>query len=53
LRDLNQYDFRSAGAEDFAKKMQKLHDRVREKLQDNNQKYNNRVDQKRRKVQFV
>jgi hypothetical protein len=30
----------------------KLHDRVREKLQDNSQKYKSRVDQKRREVQF-
>jgi hypothetical protein len=52
LRDLNQEEFRSARAEDFATKMQKLHDRVREHLHDNNLKYNNRVDQKRREVQF-
>jgi hypothetical protein len=32
LRDLNQDEFRSAGVEDFAMEMQKLHDRVREKL---------------------
>ena len=30
LRDLNQDEFRSAGAEDFAAEMQKRHDRVRE-----------------------
>jgi hypothetical protein len=30
LRYLNQDDFKSAGAKDFATKMQKLHDRVRE-----------------------
>jgi transposase InsO family protein len=30
LRNLNQDEFRSATAEDFATKMQKLHDRVRE-----------------------
>jgi hypothetical protein len=52
LRDLNQDEFRSAGAEDFATEMQKLHDNVREHLQDNNHKYKNRVDQKRREVQF-
>jgi hypothetical protein len=51
LRDLNQDEFRSAGAEDFETEMQKLHDRVREQLQDNNQKYKSRVDQKRREVQ--
>jgi hypothetical protein len=32
--------------------MQKLHDRVREQLQDSSQKYKSRVDQKRREVQF-
>jgi hypothetical protein len=52
LRDLNQDEFKSAGVEDFATEMQKLHDRVREKLQDNNLKYKNRVDQKRREFQF-
>jgi hypothetical protein len=30
LRDLNQEEFKSAGAEYFAIEMQKLHDRVRE-----------------------
>jgi hypothetical protein len=52
LRDMNQDGFRSDGAKDFATEMQKLHDRVREKLHDNNQKYKNRVDQKRREVKF-
>jgi hypothetical protein len=32
LRDLNQDEFRSVGTKDFATKMQKLHDRVREQL---------------------
>jgi hypothetical protein len=32
--------------------MQKLHDSVREKLQEKNLKYKNIVDQKRREVQF-
>ena len=35
LRDLNQDEFRSAGAEDFETEMQKLHDRVREQLHNN------------------
>jgi hypothetical protein len=52
LRNLNQDEFRSAGAEYFATEMHKLHDRVREKLQDKSQKYKRRVDQKRREVQF-
>jgi hypothetical protein len=52
LRDLKKDDFRSVGEEYFSTKLQRLHDRVREKLQDNSQKYNNKVDQKRREVQF-
>jgi hypothetical protein len=52
LRDLNKDEFRSAGAEDFAAETQKLHDRVREQLENNSQKYKSRVDQKRREVQF-
>jgi hypothetical protein len=32
--------------------MQKLHDQVRRQIQDSNQKYKDRVDQKRREVQF-
>jgi hypothetical protein len=52
LRDPNQDEFRSAGAEDFATEMHKIHDRVREQLQNNNHKYKSIVDQKRREVQF-
>jgi hypothetical protein len=52
LRDLNQYEFRRDGAEDFAAEMQKLHERAREQLQNSNEKYKSRVDQKRREVQF-
>jgi hypothetical protein len=52
LRYINQDEFKSARAEDFATEMQKLHDKFREQLQNNNQKFKNRVDQKRREVQF-
>jgi hypothetical protein len=52
LRDLNQDEFRSVGVEDFTIEMHKLHDRVREQLQNNSQKYKSGVDQKRREVQF-
>jgi hypothetical protein len=52
LRYLNQYEFRSVGANDFATKIHKLHDKVREKLEDNSQKYKSRIDQKMREVQF-
>jgi hemerythrin len=49
---MNQDEFRSAGGEDFATEMQKLHDRFREQLQNSSLKYKSRVDQKRREVQF-
>jgi hypothetical protein len=49
---LNQYEFRSVGADNFVTKIHKLHDRVREKLEDNSQKYKSRTDQKMREVQF-
>ena len=52
LRYLNQYEFRSVGADNFVTKIHKLHDRVREKLEDNSQKYKSRTDQKMREVQF-
>jgi hypothetical protein len=52
LRDLNQDEFRSVGAEDFATEMHKLHDRFREQLQENKHKYKNKVDKKRREVKF-
>jgi hypothetical protein len=52
FRYLNQDKIISASIEYFATEMHKLHDRVREKLQDNNLKYKKRVDQKRRNVQF-
>jgi hypothetical protein len=52
LRDLSQDEFRSIGAEDFAAEIQKIHDRVREQLQDNNHKYKSKVDQRRREIQF-
>jgi hypothetical protein len=52
LRDLGQNEFRSAGAEDFAAEMQKLHGEIKEQLQDNNKKYKDRVDQHRRELQF-
>jgi hypothetical protein len=44
LRDLEQGEIRSAGAEDFATKMQKIHGQIREQLQSYNQKYKHGVD---------
>jgi hypothetical protein len=52
LRYLGHNEFRSVRAEDFAAEMQKLHDQIKEKLQDNNKKYKDRVDQHRRELQF-
>jgi hypothetical protein len=52
LRDLEQNEFRSAGAEDFAAEMQKLHNQIKEQLQNNSREYKHRVDQHRRKLQF-
>jgi hypothetical protein len=52
LRDLEQNEFRSTGAEDFAAEMQKLHNQIKEKLQNNGREYKCRVDQHRRKLQF-
>jgi hypothetical protein len=43
LRDLNQDEFISARVDDFVVEMQKLHDRVKEQLHNNNQKYKRRV----------
>jgi hypothetical protein len=52
LRDMEQSDIRSVGAEYFAAKMQKLHSKIREKLYKSSQEYNRRVDQHRRDIQF-
>jgi hypothetical protein len=45
-------NFESAGAEDFATEMQKLHEQIKGQLQNNNQRYKDRVDQKRKEVNF-
>jgi hypothetical protein len=52
LRDLEQSEFRSAGAEDFTAEMQKLHNQIKEQLQNKNAEYKCRVDQHRREFQF-
>jgi hypothetical protein len=49
---LDQSEFRSVGAEDFVAKMQKLHNHIKEKLQNNNREYKHRFDQHRRELQF-
>jgi hypothetical protein len=52
LRDLEQSEFRSVGAEDFAAEMQELHSKIKERLQNSNQEYKRRADQHRRELQF-
>jgi hypothetical protein len=52
LRDLEQGEIRSVGAEDFVTEMQKLHSRIKEQLQSSNQKYKHRVDQHHMELQF-
>jgi hypothetical protein len=52
LRDLDQNEFRSAGAEYFAVEMQELHSKIKEWLQSSNQEYKHRAYQHRRELQF-
>jgi hypothetical protein len=52
LRDLEQGEIRSAGAEDFAAEMERLHIHIKGNLDISNQKYNHRVDHPRRELQF-
>jgi hypothetical protein len=52
LRYLGHNEFISAGAEDFAAEMQKIHEQIKEKLLDNNKKYKDKADQHRREIQF-
>jgi hypothetical protein len=48
LRDLEKNEFRSAGGEYFATKMQELHSNIKKLLQSSNQEYKHRVDHHRR-----
>jgi hypothetical protein len=52
LKDVEQTEFRSASAEDFAEAMKELHNRVKERLQSSSQEYKQRADQHRRELQF-
>jgi hypothetical protein len=49
---LEQNEFISVGAEDFAVEMQKLHNQIKEQLQKRSIEYKLRVDKHRRKLQF-
>jgi len=52
LRDLGKQEARSASAEDFAEQMQKLHEEVKDKLQESSRRYKQRADLKRREKEF-
>jgi hypothetical protein len=52
LRDLEQSEFRSTGAEDFIAEMQKLHNHIKEQLWRSRREYKRKADQHRRKLQF-
>jgi hypothetical protein len=52
LRDIEQSEFKSVGAEGFTAEMQKLHSQIREQLQNSSQEYKCRVDQHIRELQF-
>jgi len=52
LRDLGQLERRSADGEEFDKMINELHEQVKAKLQNSNQRYKQKADLKRREVQF-
>ena len=52
LRYLGETEFRSAKGEDFSTEIQMVHEQVKQSLQDNNIKYKNIVDLKKREVNF-
>ena len=52
LRDLGKMEQRSADGEDFSIDISDLHEKVKEQSRGNNQKYKQRVDLKRREVNF-
>lgn len=52
LRNLGKDEVRSAKGEDFASKMQAIHEQLKQQLQDSNIKYKTRVEMRRREVNF-
>ena len=52
LRNLGKAEMRSAKGEYFASEIQAIHDQVKQQLQDNNIKYKNTTDLKKREVNF-
>jgi hypothetical protein len=52
FKDSEQSEFESASADNFAKEMKELHNRIKERLQNSNQEYKHREDQHRQELQF-
>ena len=52
MRDLEQSEIRSTGAEYFPAEMQKLHSQIRGQLQNSSQEYKRKVDQHLKELQF-
>jgi hypothetical protein len=52
FRYLGHNEFKSGGEEYFVVETQKLHGEIKKRLQDNNTKYKDKVDQHRRDLQF-
>ena len=52
LRNLGKAEIRSVKGEDFASKIQAIHDQAKQQLQDNNIKYKRREHMKKREVNF-
>jgi hypothetical protein len=52
LRESEQTTTSSASAEEFAEAMRELHSKVKQRLQDSNQEYKRRADQRKRQLQF-
>jgi hypothetical protein len=52
LRDLEQREFRSARAEDFAAEMKYIHNKIKERLHNSNKEFKHRANQYKRELQF-
>lgn len=52
LRNLGKKQFRSVDGEAFVANMQEIQDRVKKQLQERNKKYKQRLDSKRRQLEF-
>lgn len=52
LRDIQELERRSAQGEGYAVAMKEIHDRVRETLQKNTEKYKEKANEKKRDVQY-